>query len=294
MSQESTSPVPASWPLYLLALLPKHALSKLLGFWARWRWPQPIQAWLNRGYVHLFQVEASEAEQPIESYVSIVDLFTRHLKPGLRPIDKQKDILVSPADGAWGQHGRVQDGQALQVKGRPYNIAALLGDDEDAQDFSHGTYATFYLSPRDYHRFHMPIDANLHRARYIPGRLWPVNARSIAHIDQVFARNERIICFFTSELGKMALVAVGATVVGRTVVEFDDLITNPWQRHIQERRYQDMAFSRGQELGRFEFGSTIILICENPNLQFSAATAGQSVKVGEQIAKLITAQEQQA
>ncbi len=270
-----------------MTLIPKHGVSRLLGWWARWRWPQPVQAWLNRGYVKIFGVNKDEAEHDIDSYVSIVDLFTRRLKDGLRPIDQSDDVLVSPADGAWGQLGRVQDGQALQVKGRPYSIAALLGDDEDAKKFSFGNYATFYLSPRDYHRFHMPIEGRLQKARYIPGRLWPVNRRSIAHIDQVFSKNERIVCFFDTPLGAMALVAVGATVVGRTVVEFDDLITNPRTRQIDTRSYADIPFQRGQELGRFEFGSTIILVCENPRLQFIVPGESPAVQVGQVVARLV-------
>lgn len=285
---------PARWPLWLLALLPKHALSRALGWWARWRWPQPLQAWLNRGYVALFGVDQAEAEQEIEAYVSIVDLFTRRLKPGLRPIDPSPDSLVSPADGTWGQCGRVASGHALQVKGRSYSIAALLGASQDAQPFAHGSYATFYLSPRDYHRFHVPLAATLQRARYIPGRLWPVNERSIAHIDHVFSRNERIVCFFATERGPMALVAVGATVVGRTVVEFDDLVTNPWQRQIQNRSYNALSFAKGQELGRFEFGSTIILVTANPALQFFQQTPGTPVRVGQPVASLHAPEENQA
>ncbi len=276
--------LPARWPLQLLGVLPRHLLSRVAGGLVRLRWPRPLQGWLNRGFVALFGVDADEAAEPIASYPSIQELFTRHLKPGARPVETEAGLLVSPVDGALGETGVADGDRLLQVKGKHYSLRELLGGGELAERFVGGAFATLYLSPRDYHRIHVPCAGQVVTARYLPGGLWPVNPRAVAHVDSLFARNERLVTFLDGEAGMLALVAVGATMVGRTVVEYDSLVTNPATRTLTERHYPDgMRLSRGEEIGRFEFGSTVVLVLEPGRGQFDAALPGATLRLGERI-----------
>jgi phosphatidylserine decarboxylase len=158
-----------------LRLLPKNAVSRLAGRIVSLRLPALLQRWQIRAFARVFGVDWSEIRDPITSFRSLQDFFVRALLPEARPADTAPDAFVSPCDGAWGESGIVKEGTLLQIKGRPYSLGALLGDDASAQHFEGGPYATLYLSPRDYHRFHAPCDAHVARLRYLPGTLWPVN-----------------------------------------------------------------------------------------------------------------------
>jgi phosphatidylserine decarboxylase len=226
----------------------------------------------------------------LHSFESLQAFFTRRLREGVRPIDPAPDAVVSPCDGAWGAAGRVERGQILQVKGRHYELAALLGDLETARRFEGGVFATLYLSPRDYHRFHAPCAGRVRRATYLPGELWPVNRIGVEGIEGLFASNERLCAFVTvaGETADLALVAVGATMVGKVRLSFDDLCTNCGSTRPETRDYGDgIPLAKGEEWGRFEFGSTIVLVAAKDLLTLDVQPPGTAVRLGQRIGSLL-------
>ena len=247
-----------------------------------------------RAFGRIFGVDFSEVRDPLGSFPSIQDFFVRRLKPGVRPEDSDPTTFVSPCDGAWGAWGEVEAGTLLQVKGRPYSLAELLGDPPEngtggglAGRFEGGTYLTLYLSPRDYHRFHTPCRGSIFRTRYLPGGLWPVNRAGLTGVDGLFARNERICAFARVEgvggsgAGTLAMVAVGATLVGKVKLQFDDLETNLPGAAAAERSYDPpVELERAEEWGRFEFGSTLVLIATPGLVMLEGGAPGAPVRLG--------------
>lgn len=276
-----------------LWLLPKNLLSRAAGRLASVRWPRFLRRSVVRAFGGTFGVDFEEVRDPLDSFASIQDFFVRRLKDGVRPIDEAEDSLVSPCDGAWGRCGVVRHGLALQVKGRPYRVEELLGVD-DITPFEGGVYATFYLSPKDYHRFHTPFAGEVEEARYLPGDLWPVNRIGVEGVSRLFSRNERIVAMFrlpeddTGRRRRVALVAVGATMVGKVHVTFDDLETNVAGRRRDEHRTYDPPhrFDKCQEWGRFEFGSTLVLVAERGALELEVQPAGTPMRLGRRIGRL--------
>jgi phosphatidylserine decarboxylase len=275
--------------LAALRILPKHMLSHLAGRAAALRLPAPLQQWQIRAFGRAVGVDFTEVRDPLASFTCLQDFFTRALREGLRPIDPAPDAVVAPCDGSWGAAGTVTDGMLMQIKGRPYSLAGLLGDATLAPTFAGGPYATFYLSPRDYHRFHMPCAARVRRATYIPGELWPVNRIGVEGIDGLFAENERLCAFFSvaGDAIDLALVAVAATLVGKVHVTFDTLTTNTRGGRPPARSYDPApGLAKGAEWGRFEFGSTIVMIAARGLLTLDAAPPGTNVRLGERIGTL--------
>jgi phosphatidylserine decarboxylase len=275
-----------------LRLLPKNAISRLAGRVVSLRLPALLQRWQIRGFARVFGVDWSEIRDPISSFRSLQDFFVRALLPEARPVDSDPDSFVSPCDGAWGESGIVKEGMLLQVKGRPYSLGALLGDDASAERFEGGSYATIYLSPRDYHRFHAPCDAHIARLRYLPGTLWPVNRAGVEGVDALFAQNERICAFMDSPVpgggNALCIVAVGATIVGKVRVTFDSLSSNLPGAAVQERIYGEEAprLKKGEEWGRFEFGSTLVVIAAPGVAELDKHESGTSVRMGARIGSL--------
>jgi len=253
---------------------------------------------LQRAEIQLFarlaNVNVEEARDPIESYDSLQRFFARALREGARPIAGDSMDLVAPCDGAWGAAGRIEAGMLLQVKGRTYSVAELLGDRDLAKRYEAGCFATFYLSPRDYHRFHTPAAGRITRIDYCPGSLWPVNAIGLRGIDRLFARNERICAYLDVAPGAIetppppiALVAVGATMVGSVRLAFDDLRTNVSGARPERRILGDQAptFARGEEWGHFEFGSTIVMLTPPRHFEIDSQPIGQPLTLGELIGR---------
>ena len=274
--------------LGVLRGLPLHLLSRAAGACASLRLPSPLQRAQIRLFGRLVGVDFSEVADPIESFPSLQAFFTRRLADGARPIDPDPDAVVAPCDGAWGAAGTVHRGMLLQVKGQPYSLGALLGSDADAAAFEGGSFATFYLSPRDYHRFHAPCDARVTRARYLPGALWPVNQLAVHGVEGLFAQNERICAFMRVERGgihsALCAVAVGATLVGKVRLRFDDLCTGVRGGSV-ERAYPGAghALKRGEEWGRFEFGSSLILVAAPGPIRLDARAHGSALRLGARI-----------
>lgn len=272
--------------ILLLAALPKHLLSRAAGFLASRSVPVSWRASVYRGYSRVFGAKPEEAALPLDAYPTLNAFFTRALKPGLRPV--ARDAVVSPVDAAVGAYGVVAQDTLLQAKGRTYSLSALLGDRTLAERFDGGTYTTLYLSPKDYHRIHVPVDGSITRAMYIPGALWPVNVAAVTHVPDLFAVNERLV--ITIECGgggAVAMVAVGATMVGMTRVIFDDLHTNAKRGVVQDRRYSPaIAVQAGGALGHFEFGSTVILVCSRDCGAIDALKPGDTVRMGQRLGGL--------
>lgn len=276
-----------------LKVLPQHTMSAMAGRLFSLTTPAPLRKLAVTTYGKVTGVNFEEVKEPLDSFTSLQNFFTRELKDGARPVDEAKDAIVSPCDGAWGASGTINDDTALQLKGRPYSIRMLLQDDQLAARFDGGVYSTLYLSPRDYHRFHAPAAGDVDTLRYIPGALWPVNGAGLFHIDGLFTKNERIIAFLRPTArpdALIAMVAVGATMVGKIKVAFDDdVTTNVRQPVTTVRRYDPpVHLDKGQEWGRFLFGSTIVLLATPGLFDLEAQAEGSPLRLGTRIGRLRT------
>jgi phosphatidylserine decarboxylase len=239
-----------------------------------------------RSYARHFGVDMSEAERPLEAYRSFNDFFTRALKPGLRAVEPDPSAIVSPVDGRVYASGAVSGGTILQAKGVPYALAEFLGSADDARAFEGGSFATMYLSPRDYHRIHWPFDASVLRVRHLPGDLWPVNDAAVAGVPRLFARNERVVALGTVSGGApFAMTPVGALNVGSIRLTFHEVRTNRTGRH--DPTTTDLAPARaarrGEEFGRFEFGSAVVLLLSPGAGRLDDLPPGSTVRVGRRI-----------
>ena len=269
--------------ILFLSVLPKHLMSRVAGWIANRPVPRSLRPAVYRAYSRIFGAAPEEAELPLSEYPSINAFFTRALKPGLRPVAAQ--AIVSPADAAVGAWGPVADDTLIQAKGRDYSLLALLGDESLAHRMEGGSFATFYLAPRDYHRLHVPVDGVVTGATYIPGELWPVNTFAVTHVADLFAVNERIVLTIEPPGGGLVtVVLVGATMVGMTRLVFDDLHTNARRREVQRRTYDPPVPVRaGGPLGHFEFGSTVIVVCSRDSGALDPLAVGQSVRMGQRV-----------
>ena len=274
-----------------LKVLPQHTMSAMAGSVFGLTTPKPLRKLAVTAYGKVFGVNFDEVKEPLESFSSLQDFFVRELKDGARPIDAAADAVVSPCDGAWGACGTIDDDTALQLKGRPYSVRMLLHDDELAGRFDGGTFATLYLSPKDYHRFHTPCAGDVDNLRYVPGALWPVNGAGLHHVDGLFTKNERIIAYLRPSWrpdALVAMVAVAATMVGKIKIAFDDGVTTN-VRHPQAtvRRYEPpVALDKGQEWGRFLFGSTIVLLATPGLFDLESQPEGSALRLGTRIGTL--------
>jgi phosphatidylserine decarboxylase len=264
--------------------LPQHLLSvgmhRLMRCRTRW-----LKNALIRLIIAKFNVDMSEAAEPnIEAYGSFNEFFTRQLRDGIRPI--ADSALVSPVDGAISQLGPIREGRVIQAKGMTYSVEELLGGDAAlAQQFEAGQFATIYLSPRDYHRIHMPLSGTLKRMRYVPGKLFSVSPRTARAVPRLFARNERLVTVFDTEFGPVALILVGAIFVGSMETIWSGKVTPPYGPRIEDFAYQGdsaIRIEKGQEMGRFNMGSTVVLLLPAGAPQWMQnLTAEQAIKLGQ-------------
>lgn len=271
-------------------LLPKQALTQMAGAFARSH-SGGIGTWAMRRFVARYDVDMTQAAEPdITAYASFNDFFTRALKPGARPIADA--ALVSPVDGAISQFGAIAGDQLFQAKGHAYSTAALLGGDTAlAAAYTGGHFATLYLSPRDYHRVHMPCDGRLRRMLHVPGSLFSVNPVTARGVPGLFARNERVVCVFDGADGPFVLVLVGATIVGSMATVWHGVVNTTRPGHLREWRYEEdspqgpVQLRKGEEMGRFLLGSTVVLLFPPGPLRFNADWApGGTVRMGEKMA----------
>jgi len=267
-------------------LIPKQALTLLAGHIARaqgGKLTTSLIAWFVRRY----RVNMLEAANPdLASYATFNDFFTRALKHGARPLANAD--LICPVDGAISQFGPMQGAQIFQAKGHQYSSTALVGGDAAlAAQFDNGHFATLYLSPRDYHRIHMPCDGRLLRMIYVPGDLFSVNPTTARGVPGLFARNERVVCVFEGAQGPFVLVLVGATIVGSMATLWHGAINNPRAGKLCEWHYenQSIELKQGDEMGRFLLGSTVVMLFPKGPLQFNPAwQPGAAIRLGEAMA----------
>lgn len=268
-------------------VLPHHGLSVLMSRLTHCE----NQAWKNlfiKQIIRHYGVNMEEAsEQDITAYKSFNHFFTRELKPGVRPLTEAKNAIACPADGSVSQAGRITGGDIFQAKGKSFTAVSLLGGSpERARPFEDGIFATIYLSPKDYHRLHMPLTGTLREMVHIPGRLFSVNAATANSVPGLFARNERVAAIFDTEAGPMALVLVGAIFVSSVETVWHGVVTPPSVKTVQTWQYNDNAptLKIGEEMGRFNMGSTIIVLFGKDKAQWlDDFKADKAVKQGELI-----------
>jgi phosphatidylserine decarboxylase len=264
-------------------LLPKKALTGFAGWVASRRWGR-LTTRLIAWFVKRYRVDMAEAANPDRaSYACFNDFFTRALRPNARPM--APSTWVCPVDGAISQFGAIADDQIFQAKGHCYSTTALVGGDATlAAQFDHGAFATIYLSPRDYHRIHMPCDGQLTRMVYVPGDLFSVNPTTARGVPGLFARNERVVCVFDTALGPMVLTLVGATVVGSMATVWHGVVNPPRLAQVTEWRYAQGAvtFRQGDEMGRFLLGSTVVLLWPRATVDWNPDwQSGAPVRLGQ-------------
>lgn len=266
-------------------LTPQHALSRLVGWFASTKINFIKNTFITK-FAAKYQVNMDEAKiEDLSQFACFNDFFTRELKDGARPIADAK--LVSPADGAVSQLGKIELGRCFQAKGRDFSVVELLGGDKDrAQPFLNGEFATIYLSPKDYHRVHMPCAGTLKETVYVPGDLFSVNPTTAEGVDGLFARNERMVCMFDTEYGPMAMVLVGAMIVaGIETVWSGQVCPLPKQAQPQDYSQGDIKLEKGDEMGRFKLGSTVILCFPEDAVKFlEEIQATSPVQMGQAIA----------
>ncbi len=272
-------------------LIPKYALTVYAGFVANIKIPR-LKNRLIRRFILKYGVNMQEAlRENIEDYTCFNDFFIRQLKPSCRPI-AQADI-VSPVDGSISEMGQITQGQLLQAKGRYYSVHELLaGNEQMSAQFSRGLFITLYLSPKDYHRIHMPMDAVLQEMIYVPGRLFSVQPATVNVIPHLFARNERVVALFQTKIGPMAMILVGATIVGRIATTWHGELRR--SRKIKRYVYSEndnitTIYKKAMEMGYFKLGSTVILLFANdsPMKWCAHINPGQTIKLGDELGNIL-------
>lgn len=272
-------------------LLPQHLLSRAMGRLGNTRLALIKNAFTG-WFVRRYGVDMSEAAEPdFRRYATFNDFFTRALQDGARPLCDETGAVLSPADGSISEIGRIETGRLLQAKGKSYSLATLLGgDDEDARLFNGGHFATVYLSPKDYHRVHMPLTGRLSKMVYVPGQLFSVNDTTAQHVPDLFARNERLVCLFDTDAGPMAVILVGAVIVAGIETVWAGQIAPP-PKTAQATDYRSplapVTLARGAEMGRFKLGSTAIVLFGEGAVNWEADLAhGSAVRMGQKLGSI--------
>ncbi len=272
-------------------LLPQHLLSALMYRLTRLRY-RPLKNLIIRGFVRHFRVDMGESMEPdVTAYETFNHFFTRELRPDARPLPESPDAVLCPADGTLSQLGKIAHGRIFQAKGRDFSLVELLGGRDDwARAFEGGGFATIYLSPRDYHRVHMPLTGDLREMIHVPGRLFSVNPITTALVPRLFARNERVACLFESEAGPMAVILVGAIFVGSMETVWAGQVTPRTSAGKSPGEGTTFRLDRGSEMGRFNMGSTVILLFPPDRVAWDPSlAAGDPVRVRQRIGDLAEA-----
>ena len=267
-------------------IIPQHFLTSLVYRITRSETPL-LKNFIIKQFIKIFKVDMSLAlNTDPESYSSFNTFFTRELSPEARPVSAGKQNIICPVDGAVSQAGQIENDTIIQAKGKSYTLKHLLLEDELVNMFSGGTFATLYLAPKDYHRIHMPISGQLMRMIYVPGKLFAVNGHTARVVDAVFAKNERVINIFDTDIGPMAMIMVGALFVGSMETVWAGQITPAKNRIISDTQYpnEDVQLRQGHEMGRFNMGSTVILLFAKDIMEWaSGMVAKKAIVMGERI-----------
>lgn len=271
--------------IYLQYCLPQHALSRLVGYLAASEIPWLKNHLINL-FAHFFTINIAEAvPADYEKYPSFNAFFTRPLKAGARPIVEDQNTIVSPADGAISEIGNIENDQLIQAKGQHYSLLALLGGDTElTEQFSNGAFATIYLSPKDYHRVHMPFAGTLLKSIYIPGKLFSVNQTTANNVPGLFARNERMVCVFETDKGPMIVILVGAMIVAGIETVWAGQVAPPPKQPASLNFNNTVTLQKGKEMGRFKLGSTAIVLFPSDTVNWNKMlTNGTAIRLGESL-----------
>ena len=271
--------------VWLQYILPQHPISRLIHWLTRLRLPW-LKNMMGRWFIGHFQVNMSEAiEEDITAYPTFNSFFTRALTPGARPLSTEANAVLCPVDGAVSQAGKIDGDAIFQAKGHRFSLDTLLGNSAAwAEKFQNGLFATLYLSPRDYHRIHMPLTGTLKEVIHVPGRLFSVNPVTVSKVPGLFARNERVACLFETEHGPMGMVLVGAINVASIETVWQGVITPPAGKRLQSWDYSnmDIVLQAGEEMGRFNMGSTVILLFGPQQVEWASTVMAEApVRMGE-------------
>ena len=269
-------------------LLPKHLLTRAVGFAAAAKLGKATTFMIQQFIKH-YNVNTKEMAGKIEDYKSFNAFFSRPLTADARPINPNTNVVTFPVDGKISQFGKIEDKFLFQAKNHYYTTEALLADSKEAQAFKNGEFITIYLSPKDYHRVHLPFAGTLDKMIHVPGDLFSVNPFNAKHIPELFARNERVVCFFNTEIGRMAVIFVGATIVRSISTAWDGTVAPNRNKDIAVSEYasRNLNFAKGDEIGKFFMGSTVICLFEKDKIQFNEdMQSGQPTRMGMQMATL--------
>ncbi|MEM7027776.1 MAG: archaetidylserine decarboxylase, partial [Pseudomonadota bacterium] len=278
-----------TFPQYLL---PQHGLTSLVYRFTRIKikWIKNLQI---RIFIKIFKVDMNEAlKENSASFITFNDFFTRQLKPNVREWNEDQTTILSPVDGAVSQLGLIDSQKIIQAKGKSFSLSQLVAHDKAlTKKFISGTFSTLYLSPRDYHRIHMPMTGKLLKTIYVPGKLFSVNNSAVRNIDNLFAKNERFISIFESEIGQYALIMIGALFVGSMSTVFTGQITPSKDRRIITTDYtseESIILKKGEEFGLFNMGSTVILLFEQQKMKWSKELSTDiSIRTGQIVGELV-------
>jgi phosphatidylserine decarboxylase len=275
--------------LALQYLAPQRALTWFAGWLSsrRWVW---FKTWQINFLINRYGANPSEAvNSDLASYPDFTSFFTRHLKPELRPVAAASNIIVSPVDGCISQIGDIKNDVVFQAKGFDYTLNGLFGGASDlAQLFTNGKFATIYLAPKDYHRVHIPAQGTLRETIYIPGKLFSVSAQTVSGIPQLFTRNERLVCVFDTEVGPMAVIFVGAMLVGNIITAWSKAPASASIKRLSYHMASPLVFPKAAELGYFTMGSTVILLFPHDKIAWQTdLNEGNSLKMGQPLAEIL-------
>lgn len=268
-------------------IFPKHILSRVLGKLANAKLGCLTRFGIKKFIAH-YRVNLQDAKiTDYKQFETFNDFFTRELKTGARFVSQEKNSVVSPVDGCVSECGDILEDKLLQAKNAYFNLQDLCGGDlATSEHFINGKFLTAYLSPKDYHRFHMPMTGKLKKMIYIPGKLFSVNHSSVQNVPGLFARNERVICLFETEIGHVALIAVGAMIVGSIAMNWHGVVAPGKQKTVWQYESENIILQRGDEVGHFRLGSTVIILCEKNSVQWMDLVQANSVlRLGEVIAR---------
>jgi phosphatidylserine decarboxylase len=274
-------------------MTPQRALSQMIGWGATRDLPPAVRVPLLRSFARQYGIDVGEAEKPLEAYGGLQEFFTRRLRPGARPVASAPDLIVSPADGTVVEAGTVRQGMLLDAKDAAFTLSDLVADESLARRLDGGSYCVTYLSPRDYHRVHTPVEGAVVGWHYVPGRLFPVNARSVLREPGLFSKNERLVTVIEGAVGVAVVVMVAAIGVGHITASYDPDVATHGERFSsaepQHKRYgTPIALSRGQELGVFNLGSTTIIVFEPNRVLLDPVAPGTSVRMGAAIGRILS------
>lgn len=280
-----------SYPLFLL---PKHWLSALMHRFMRIKNPHIKNLQIEQ-FIKAFAVNMSDSERyRADEFSDFNDFFTRSLNSQSRDLTPQHHKIISPVDGQISEGGQIENEQLFQAKGQNYSLTELLGGNAElSQQFSNGSFLTIYLSPKDYHRIHMPMDGTLQQMIHVPGELFSVNNSSVKTIPRLFARNERVINIFDTPAGSMALIQVGAIFVSSIETKWHGVVSPPSKKFIQHWKYhnstaENIKFQQGDEMGRFNMGSTVILLFTKDKIKLSPElSSGNNIQLGNLLGDII-------